>query len=75
MRGWYISLIPLYELPVVPVGHPSFYDWKAAIDFGLSGDVVGPLYMSAFTRYLFFWKGTQFFCLPDIGITMGIHFR
>ncbi|MDR2247118.1 MAG: hypothetical protein LBE17_10715 [Treponema sp.] len=75
MRGGYISLIPFYELPVINVGNPSFYSWKAALDFGLSGDILGPLYASAFSRWIFFWENTQFlYCLPDFGIAAGLHF-
>ncbi|MDR2516067.1 MAG: hypothetical protein LBC88_01650 [Spirochaetaceae bacterium] len=75
LRGWYIALYPLYELPVIAPGKQPFWDWRAALDLGFSADVFGPLYISFFTRIFAALRGAEWTFLPDAGIAVGLHFR
>jgi hypothetical protein len=74
LRGWYLSLYPLYELPLLADGKQPWLDWRTTLDLGYSFDF-GPLSLGAFSRYMVAWQGSDVFFLPDLGVTVGFHYR
>ncbi|MDR3122740.1 MAG: hypothetical protein LBU16_03050 [Treponema sp.] len=74
MKGWYLSLYPLYELPLFTGGKQPWLDWRAALDLGLSVDF-GLICLGAFSRYVAAWRGSDVLPLADWGITAGFHYR
>ena len=74
MRGWYLSLYPLYELPLLTGGKQPWLSWRTALDLGYSLDL-GLLYLSAFSRGMAAWRGLDVSFWPDLGVAIGFHFR
>jgi hypothetical protein len=74
MRGWYLSLYPLYELPFLTGGKQPWFAWRTALDLGYSFDL-GPLSLGAFSRAMACWRGSDSMFWPDLGLTVGIHVR
>jgi hypothetical protein len=76
MQGMYISLYPLYELPLIPIqgGTPLVY-WKGAFDLGIAFDLFStPFCASIYMRTILFWLDSYFGAIPDFGMTIGWHF-
>lgn len=74
MRGWHLSLYPLYELPLLTDGKQPLFAWRAALDLGYSLDL-GPISLSAFSRYMAAWSDSAVSFWPDLGVAVGVHFR
>jgi hypothetical protein len=74
MKGWYLSLYPLYELPLFASGKQPWFDWRTALDLGFSVDF-GLIRLGAFSRYVAAWQGSDVLFLPDLGVTVGFHYR
>jgi hypothetical protein len=75
MGGWYVTLYPLYELPIATLGQSPLWDWISAPDLGFSADVFGPLYVSFFSRFCMGWHDAKVAFFPDAGIAVGLYFR
>jgi hypothetical protein len=76
MNGLYISLYPLYELPLLQIqGGTPLASWKGAFDIGIAFDVFStPLCASIYMRTVVFWLDSYFGVIPDFGMTIGWHF-
>ena len=73
MTGWFISLYPIYELPVIyDRRKKSLCDWRTAADIGYSIVLFKVLQINAYTRFFFVWLDSEFGVLPDAGISLGI---
>jgi hypothetical protein len=74
LKGWHLSLYPLYELPLLANGKQPWLAWRAALDLGYSLDF-GPISLAAFSRYMAAWRGSAVSFWPDLGLVFGVHFR
>jgi len=71
MTGWFVSVYPIYELPVIAQGRTAYYDWRTALDFGHSFLGGGLLQMTVYTRGIFAFRDGNISFFPDFGIAFG----
>jgi hypothetical protein len=72
MTGWFLSLYPVYELPVIAFGKEPILTWRMAADHGYSLVIFDVVQFNIYVRYLFLWLGSEFGAIADVGITVGV---
>ena len=72
MTGRFISLYPMYELPIVADGKTPYYDWRAALDYGRSFLFAELFQMTLYMRNIFAWENGNFAYFMDVGIAFGM---
>ena len=79
LQGFYLSLYPVYELPVIAPEKTSRFIWRSAMDIGFGFNFLSltDFYISIYSRVICFWKDgqTPLGAIPDFGITLGWHFQ
>jgi len=75
MTGLFLSVYPIYELPLIAMGKTPFFNWRMAADFGLSFLLLRRIPLKIYSRAIFVWRsGYDLLIIPDIGISLGFRF-
>ena len=74
MSGWFLSIYPIYEYPLIAFGKKPILSWRMAADIGYSFVLLNKLQFNIFSRFIFIWRGSEAGIVADIGITIGVYF-